>query len=97
MASSVDEAAVAECYRQARRDGVFAGASAGLVGAIVGSRLFRFNRTNTILSFALTGLLSGWQFTLAFQNTNLARLRAEQAAAAARLKQDAADMSAATF
>lgn len=30
----------------------------------------------------VTGLLSGWQFTLAFQQDNLARLRADQMAAA---------------
>ncbi|KAL6301035.1 hypothetical protein BKA93DRAFT_739458 [Sparassis latifolia] len=71
--------AVADCTRQAQRDGIFAGVSAGLVGTILGSRLFRFNRNTTILCGIVTGVLSGYQFTQAFLSSNLARLKAEHA------------------
>jgi len=63
----------------ALRDGTFAGLSAALAGAIIGSKLFRFNRNMTIICGALTGVLSGYQFTQAFRKSNIARLNEEQA------------------
>ncbi|EPS99650.1 hypothetical protein FOMPIDRAFT_1147292, partial [Fomitopsis schrenkii] len=71
--------AVERCTKEARKDGIFAGLSAGLVGAILGSKFFKFNRNTTIICGILTGALSGWQFTQAFTASNLARLRVELA------------------
>ncbi|KAI0078528.1 hypothetical protein K474DRAFT_1660339 [Panus rudis PR-1116 ss-1] len=71
---------VARATREAQKDGVFAGLSAGLVGAIVGSRFFRFNRNTTIVCGIVTGVLSGYQFTRGFLSSKLARLEAERAA-----------------
>ncbi|OCH94173.1 hypothetical protein OBBRIDRAFT_789521 [Obba rivulosa] len=66
------------CQKDARKEGIFAGLSAGLVSAILGSKLFRFNRNTTIICGVVTGVLSGYQFTQAFYASNIARLRAEQ-------------------
>ncbi|KAI0638917.1 hypothetical protein C8Q77DRAFT_1213647 [Trametes polyzona] len=63
----------------ARRDGIFAGLSSGLVSAILGSRLFRLNRNATILCAAVTGVVSGYQFTQGFLAANIARLEQEKA------------------
>ncbi|CAL1696817.1 unnamed protein product [Somion occarium] len=68
---------VARCTREAQKDGLFAGLSAGLVGAIVGSKLFRFNRNTTIVCGAVTGVLAGYQFSRAFLSSKLAVLEAE--------------------
>ncbi|PCH33181.1 hypothetical protein WOLCODRAFT_147291 [Wolfiporia cocos MD-104 SS10] len=65
--------------QEARRDGLFAGLSAALAGAILGNKLFRFNRNTTIVCGGVTGVLSGYQFYQGFLASNLARLRAEQA------------------
>ncbi|KAH9836643.1 uncharacterized protein C8Q71DRAFT_51545 [Rhodofomes roseus] len=65
--------------QEARKDGIFAGFSAGLVGAILGSKVFRLNRNTTIVCGVLTGALSGWQFTQGFRTSKLASLRAELA------------------
>ncbi|KAH9947353.1 hypothetical protein B0H21DRAFT_807509 [Amylocystis lapponica] len=71
--------AVAECHKQAKRDGLFAGVSSALASVILGSKLFRLNRNATLVCGAVTGVLAGYQFTQAFLSSNLARLRAEQA------------------
>lgn len=71
--------AVARCSKDAKKDGIFAGLSSGLVGAIIGSRLYRLDRNKTILCGIATGVLAGYQFTQIFLASNLARLRAEQA------------------
>lgn len=71
--------AVARCAKEARKDGIFAGLSAGLTGAILGSKVFRFNRNTTIICGIVTGVLSGYQFTQGFHASNLALLRAEHA------------------
>ncbi|KIP07326.1 hypothetical protein PHLGIDRAFT_19192 [Phlebiopsis gigantea 11061_1 CR5-6] len=71
--------AVARCTRDAQKDGIFAGLSAGLVGAIIGQRLYRFDRNRAILAGVVTGILAGYQFTQVFLASNLARLRQEQA------------------
>ncbi|KAH9891163.1 hypothetical protein C8Q70DRAFT_908281, partial [Cubamyces menziesii] len=65
--------------QDARRDGVFAGLSSGLVSAIIGSKLFRLNRNATILCGLVTGIVSGYQFTQGFLAANLARLEQEKA------------------
>lgn len=77
--NKLPDGAVARCTKDARKDGVFAGLSAGLVGAILGSKVFRFNKNTTIVCGIMTGVLSGYQFTQAFLSSNLARLRAELA------------------
>ncbi|KAI0085688.1 hypothetical protein BDY19DRAFT_908898 [Irpex rosettiformis] len=71
--------AVARCTREAQKDGIFAGLSSGLAGAIIGSKFYRLNRNQTILCGIATGVLAGYQFTQVFLASNLARLRAEQA------------------
>ncbi|KAJ8589077.1 hypothetical protein M405DRAFT_818677 [Rhizopogon salebrosus TDB-379] len=67
----------AAAWREARRDGTFAGLTSGLAGALVGSKLMGFGRNKTILCGALTGLLSGYFFTQAFLTSNMARLRSQ--------------------
>lgn len=67
----------AAAWREARRDGIFAGLTSGLAGALVGSKFMGFGRNKTIISGALTGLLSGYFFTQAFLSSNLAQLRSK--------------------
>ncbi|EPQ61284.1 hypothetical protein GLOTRDRAFT_109385 [Gloeophyllum trabeum ATCC 11539] len=69
--------AVARCEKEARRDGAFAGLTCGLTGALVGAKLMRLNRNLTVVSGCLTGVLSGYLFTLAFRDANIAQLRKE--------------------
>ncbi|KAI0697155.1 hypothetical protein BC835DRAFT_1270868, partial [Cytidiella melzeri] len=64
--------------QDAQKDGIFAGLSSGLVGAIIGSKLYRLNRNSTLICGIATGVLAGYQFTQVFLASNLARLRAEQ-------------------
>ncbi|KAI9059546.1 hypothetical protein FKP32DRAFT_1579474 [Trametes sanguinea] len=71
--------AVVRATREAKRDGIFAGLSSGLVSAILGSKLFRLNRNATILCGVLTGVVSGYQFTQGFIAANMARLQQEKA------------------
>ncbi|KAI6000918.1 hypothetical protein EDC04DRAFT_2791052 [Pisolithus marmoratus] len=61
--------------KEARRDGMFAGLTAGLSGALLGSKLLRFNRNQTIICGVLTGVLSGYFFTQAFLSSRLAVLK----------------------
>ncbi|KAH9043867.1 hypothetical protein EDB85DRAFT_2138550 [Lactarius pseudohatsudake] len=72
--------AVARANGNARRDGTFAGLTAGLLGAIIGSRL-GLSRNKTFIAGTITGILSGYQFTQGFAAANMSRLRAEVAAA----------------
>ncbi|KAH9075683.1 hypothetical protein EDB83DRAFT_1805654 [Lactarius deliciosus] len=72
--------AVARANGNARRDGTFAGLTAGLLGAIIGSR-FGLSRNKTFIAGTITGILSGYQFTQGFAAANMSRLRAEVAAA----------------
>ncbi|KAF8446395.1 hypothetical protein L210DRAFT_801716, partial [Boletus edulis BED1] len=60
--------------QEARRDGIFAGLTSGLMGALLGSRLMGFNRNKTIFCGVLTGILSGYFFTQAFESSNLSRI-----------------------
>ncbi|KAG1741873.1 uncharacterized protein EDB91DRAFT_318670 [Suillus paluster] len=73
---SVEELKVA-AWREARRDGVFAGLTSALAGALVGSKLMGFGRNKTIISGTLTGLLSGYFFTQAFLSSNMVRMRSK--------------------
>ncbi|KAH0838691.1 hypothetical protein J3R83DRAFT_7019, partial [Lanmaoa asiatica] len=59
---------------QARRDGVFAGLTSGLTGVLVSSRLMGLNRNKTIFCGVLTGVLSGYFFTQAFEASNMSRI-----------------------
>ncbi|KAI9509874.1 hypothetical protein F5148DRAFT_1282527 [Russula earlei] len=81
--------AVARANGNAWRDGAFAGLTAGLIGAIIGSRL-GLSRTNTYIAGTITGILSGYQFTQGFAASNMSRLRAEVAAAAQKAKRKTA-------
>jgi hypothetical protein len=67
----------AAAWKEARRDGIFAGLTSGLAGALVGSKFMGFGRNKTIISGALTGLLSGYFFTQAFLSSNMAQLRSK--------------------
>ncbi|GJE98004.1 hypothetical protein PsYK624_142260 [Phanerochaete sordida] len=71
--------AVAAATREAKHDGIFAGLSSGLLGALIGQRFYKFDRNKTILCGVVTGILVGYQFTQIFTSSNLARLRVEQA------------------
>ncbi|KAI6152904.1 hypothetical protein EDD17DRAFT_1634572 [Pisolithus thermaeus] len=57
---------------------MFAGLTAGLTGALLGSKLLRFNRNQTIVCGILTGALSGYFFTQAFLSSHLAQLLDQQ-------------------
>ncbi|KAI0286645.1 hypothetical protein BGY98DRAFT_929790 [Russula aff. rugulosa BPL654] len=81
MSETLPINAVARANGKARRDGAFAGLTAGLLGAIIGSRL-GLSRTNTFIAGTISGILSGYQFTQGFAAANMSRLRAEVAAAA---------------
>ncbi|KAI0248100.1 hypothetical protein BJV78DRAFT_1156769 [Lactifluus subvellereus] len=72
--------AVSRANGNARRDGAFAGLTAGLLGAIIGGRL-GLSRRNTLVAGIIAGILSGYQFTQGFTAANMSRLRAEVAAA----------------
>ncbi|KAJ7442365.1 hypothetical protein B0H11DRAFT_2094368 [Mycena galericulata] len=62
----------------ARRDAIFAGMSAALVSAVIGSRFMGFGRTQMILSAVGSGTLSGYFFNQAFVAANLAELDKER-------------------
>ncbi|KAF9229783.1 hypothetical protein BS17DRAFT_689275, partial [Gyrodon lividus] len=59
--------------QEARRDGMFAGLTSGLTGALLGSKVMSFNRNKTIFCGVLTGLLSGYLFTRAFIASEISR------------------------
>lgn len=60
----------------ALRDGLFAGFTSGLTGALLGSRFMGFTRNKTIFCGVVTGILSGYLFHQAFLSSNMARLKA---------------------
>ncbi|EJD04522.1 uncharacterized protein FOMMEDRAFT_167690 [Fomitiporia mediterranea MF3/22] len=68
----LDKDVLARCARHARREGIVAGLTSGFVGAMIGSRVLRFDRNITLLSGILTGILSGYFFTQAFLGTRIA-------------------------
>ncbi|KAI0318006.1 hypothetical protein OF83DRAFT_73145 [Amylostereum chailletii] len=70
---------VARATSAARRDGIFAGTTAGLLGAILATRM-GLNRNRTLLAAVATGVLAGYNFTQGFLASNLSQLRAEATA-----------------
>ncbi|KAJ7465773.1 hypothetical protein B0H11DRAFT_2049231 [Mycena galericulata] len=62
----------------ARRDAIFAGMSAALVSAVIGSRFMGFNRTQMILSGVGSGAFSGYFFNQAFVAANMTELQKEK-------------------
>ncbi|KAL1751709.1 hypothetical protein FB107DRAFT_293731 [Schizophyllum commune] len=64
--------------KEAKKEGAFAGLTGGLVSSLLGSRLFKFGPKTSLFSGVAAGLLSGYFFTEAFQETALAQLRQEQ-------------------
>jgi len=82
--SGLPPEAVQRCKKEALRDGAFAGLTCGLTGALVGTRIMRLSRNLTIVSGCLTGVLSGYLFTLAFRDANIAQLKKDVPIAAAR-------------
>ncbi|KAJ6552600.1 hypothetical protein DFH09DRAFT_1167096 [Mycena vulgaris] len=62
----------------ARRDAIFAGMSAALVSAVIGSRFMGFGRTQMILSGVGSGALSGYYFNQAFVAANLLEIEKEK-------------------
>jgi len=71
--------AEARVILEARKEGIFAGLTSGLVSAIIGSRLFGFKKNVSFFCGALSGVLAGYFFTKAFKDTALAQLRVEEA------------------
>ncbi|KAF9231601.1 hypothetical protein BU15DRAFT_17726, partial [Melanogaster broomeanus] len=63
--------------QEARRDGIFAGLTSDLTGALLGSRLMGFSRNKSIFCGVLTGLLSGYFFTQAFEASNISRIKSQ--------------------
>ncbi|KAJ7850391.1 hypothetical protein B0H14DRAFT_2763573 [Mycena olivaceomarginata] len=54
--------AKAQAINGARRDAIFAGMSAALVSAVIGSRFMGFGRTQMMLGALGSGVLSGYYF-----------------------------------
>ncbi|KIJ21376.1 hypothetical protein PAXINDRAFT_94969 [Paxillus involutus ATCC 200175] len=63
---------------EAQRDGMFAGLTSALTGALLGSKLMGFNRNKAIFCGVLTGVLSGYFFTQAFIASNISRVKIQQ-------------------
>ncbi|KAF8179158.1 hypothetical protein BJ912DRAFT_983219 [Pholiota molesta] len=78
-AGKVPSDAIERVTTEARKEGVFAGLTSGLASAVIGSRLFGFKRNTTLFCGVLTGLLSGYLFTQAFQESAIAQVAAEEA------------------
>ncbi|TFK48045.1 hypothetical protein OE88DRAFT_597489 [Heliocybe sulcata] len=76
--------AVQRCKKEAYRDGAFGGLTSGLTGALIGGKLMGLSRNLTVVAGCITGVLSGYLFTLAFRDANMARLRKEVRTTAAR-------------
>ncbi|KAF8202728.1 hypothetical protein K438DRAFT_1820678 [Mycena galopus ATCC 62051] len=62
----------------ARRDAIFAGMSAALVSAVIGSRFMGFGRTQMMLSALGSGVLSGYYFNQAFVAANMMEVQKEK-------------------
>ncbi|KAJ7744205.1 hypothetical protein B0H16DRAFT_1560476 [Mycena metata] len=67
-----------QAIQSARRDAIFAGMSAALVSAVIGSRFMGFGRTQMILSGIGSGVLSGYYFNQAFVAANLLEIEKEK-------------------
>ncbi|KAF7294176.1 hypothetical protein HMN09_01146000 [Mycena chlorophos] len=75
---ALPEDAEQQAVEGARRDAIYAGLSAALVSAVIGSKFMRFNRTQMILSGVGSGVLSGYYFNKAFLGANLSQLERER-------------------
>ncbi|KAJ7844923.1 hypothetical protein B0H14DRAFT_2775882 [Mycena olivaceomarginata] len=62
----------------ARRDAIFAGMSAALASAVIGSRFMGFGRTQMMLSALGSGVLSGYYFNQAFVAANMMEVQKEK-------------------
>ncbi|KAJ7676504.1 hypothetical protein DFH06DRAFT_1168349 [Mycena polygramma] len=67
-----------QAVESARRDAIFAGMSAALVSAVIGSRFMGFGRTQMILSAVGSGALSGYYFNQAFVAANMLEIEKEK-------------------
>ncbi|KAJ6550244.1 hypothetical protein B0H19DRAFT_1160681 [Mycena capillaripes] len=67
-----------QAIQGARRDAIFAGMSAALVSAVIGSRFMGFGRTQMVLSALGSGALSGYYFNQAFVAANMAEIQKEK-------------------
>ncbi|KAJ7608508.1 hypothetical protein DFH06DRAFT_192032 [Mycena polygramma] len=67
-----------QAIQGAKRDAIFAGMSAGLVSAVIGSRFMGFGRAQMILSAVGSGALAGYYFNQAFVTANMAELTKEK-------------------
>ncbi|KAJ7159647.1 hypothetical protein C8R46DRAFT_1108775 [Mycena filopes] len=67
-----------QAIQSARRDAIFAGMSAALVSAVIGSRFMGFGRTQMIISGIGSGALSGYYFNQAFVAANMLELEKEK-------------------
>ncbi|KAI0045732.1 hypothetical protein FA95DRAFT_1560859 [Auriscalpium vulgare] len=85
--------AVKRATSSARRDGVFAGLTAGLLAAIIGGRLMGLSRRKAWGAGIVAGAGSGYQFTQGFTAANVSRLRADVAAEAAKRRDEARRIS----
>ncbi|KIJ33540.1 hypothetical protein M422DRAFT_35455 [Sphaerobolus stellatus SS14] len=66
-----------DCNRRARRDGLLAGVTGGLVSAIYGQRALKLTPRKAMIGGAVAGALSGYFFSQAFLSSYLAQLRQE--------------------
>lgn len=71
--------AIARAKEAGQRDGLFAGLASALTSSVIGGQLMGFNRNKTIFCGLATGIISGYLFTQAFKDTEVARVHAERA------------------
>ncbi|KII86253.1 hypothetical protein PLICRDRAFT_43829 [Plicaturopsis crispa FD-325 SS-3] len=83
---------VARCISDARQDGIYGGLSSGLLSALIGQKFMKFGRYQTVFCGVLTGALSGYLFTQAFLESNLAKLQAQEMARIKALNQENVDL-----
>ncbi|KAG8721693.1 hypothetical protein FRC08_011102 [Ceratobasidium sp. 394] len=76
------------CNREAQKDGIFAGVTAGLLGALLGSRGLGFNRNKSLFTGLATGVVSGYFFSRAFLSTRLAHLERQRLVADPRVSRN---------
>ncbi|KAJ7192554.1 hypothetical protein GGX14DRAFT_594329 [Mycena pura] len=67
-----------QAIQGARRDAIYAGMSAALVSAVIGSRFMGFGRVQMILSGVGSGVLGGYYFNKAFLAANMAEIEKEK-------------------
>ncbi|KAK6981507.1 hypothetical protein R3P38DRAFT_415282 [Favolaschia claudopus] len=67
-----------QAISSARRDAIFAGMSAALASAVIGSRFMGFGRTQMLFSGLGSGVLSGYYFNKAFVAANMKEVEKEQ-------------------